>query len=1103
MAGRLVRQPSGVRILGDERPRGWEPRAIVWNPAGDLGSWINGELRYRALAILIYGVAVTAGSFIWKGVRHYRAAYLGVLAGAAVGAMVLLGALMAGDSVKGSLREAAELRTGKVATIFSGGERFFSDSLSERAGGAAILYLKGQVNVGARAEGQVQVMGVEGDFWEFAPELTKGMSGTDEDAVAVSERLAKALDLEVGSQVVVRLQKPGLLSRDAPLSGEGETVTAIRGKVAWVVRDEQFGRFSLEGTQVAPSSVFLPRERLQKALDLPEKANLLLLNEERDFEADEMTLADYGMSVEEVPGGVTVRSSRIFIGPQIVEAIAAELPVERVATYLVNTLATEVGETPYSMVTAVSAGAADFLPKDLNEDEIVINEWLSEDLGAVVGDEVSLDYFTVEAGSKLEEKRKSFTVRAVIPMTGAAADRRWMPDFPGVADVDSARDWSPGLPLDLKRIRDKDDTYWEKYKGTPKAFVSYAAGEAMWKNRWGAVTGLRVMGGKKEEVEAAVLSVLSPNIAGMRVLDFKAQAESAAKSPVDFGMLFISMSFFLIVASIALVVMLFNFNVQQRTSESGLIAALGIPAKRVRNWRMGEAFFVILFGNILGAILAVGFCLVVLKVIGSIWGGAGSSFSFHLGVGTFFTGFLTFLALSLLSIWLTLWRQSKRSASVRLASGAEEEAGHRSRWTWVFFGLGVLMILGAIGLGFTVGPQGAFFLGGFGLLLLGLGIFRLAMARTTSLAELSGNALAKVNLSRRSSRSVTVVGILAAGVFLVLSVTAFRKNDGGDWQQPSSGAGGFAWWVETTNPVNRPADAEGEVVWFGLPADEVVPFRVGAGDSVDCFNLNSTNRPRLLGVDPARLEGHFKTDAAWSELDGEGEEVAAFVDETTMMWVLKMKVGDTLSYDDEFGQPFTVKLAGVVKDSIFQGSIIIREDDLLEKFPSAGGYSLFLVEDEGVKEALQTVTSDLGGQVIATQDRLAAFHEVENTYIAIFHVLGGLGMILGSVGVGVVTARNLVERRSEFEILRVLGISEAGRKAIVMKEVATLIRWGLGIGAVSSALAVLPLLGDKVSILDLGWMLGLLVLMGGVAWVTAVLAREKSKVLQSNHELPS
>ncbi|MDB4492138.1 hypothetical protein N9259_01170, partial [bacterium] len=75
---------------------------------------------------------MTFGGFILKGVRHYKAAYLGVLAGAAVGSMVLLGALMAGDSVKGSLAEAAALRTGKVEQVFAGGERFFSDTLSER-----------------------------------------------------------------------------------------------------------------------------------------------------------------------------------------------------------------------------------------------------------------------------------------------------------------------------------------------------------------------------------------------------------------------------------------------------------------------------------------------------------------------------------------------------------------------------------------------------------------------------------------------------------------------------------------------------------------------------------------------------------------------------------------------------------------------------------------------------------------------------------------------------------------------------------------------------------------------------------------------------------
>ncbi|MDC0304766.1 hypothetical protein OAK99_02810, partial [Akkermansiaceae bacterium] len=80
-------------------------------------------------------------------------------------------------------------------------------------------------------------------------------------------------------------------------------------------------------------------------------------------------------------------------------------------------------------------------------------------------------------GSKLVEKRGVFTVKAIVKMEGPAADKRWMPDFPGVADVESARDWEPGLPLDLTRIRDKDDEYWEEFKGTPKAFVSHQTGE--------------------------------------------------------------------------------------------------------------------------------------------------------------------------------------------------------------------------------------------------------------------------------------------------------------------------------------------------------------------------------------------------------------------------------------------------------------------------------------------------------------------------------------------------------------------------------------------------------------------------------------------------
>ena len=1008
--------------------------------------------------------------FIWKGIRHYRSAYWGVLAGSAVGAMVLLGALMAGDSVQESLTKSGELRTGKVSRIFSGGERFFRDDLARRNGGSAMIYLKGQVNVEERAEGQVQVMGVSEDFWDFAPQETSvDLSNFD---AAISGPLARALDLKEGDSAVVRLQKPGLLSRDAPLSGESESVSSMRITVAKILSDEEFGRFSLEQTQVPPSSVFVPLKRLQKVLDLKGKANALLLDEDESFDPEKLELADYGISVVEVPDGVEVRSERIFMEPRIAEKIEGE----PVLTYLINTLATEVGETPYSMVTAVSGKSAMFLPTQPGQGEVVINDWLAEDLRAQVGDELTMDYFVVESGSKLVEKRGVFTVKAIVKMEGPAADKRWMPDFPGVADVESARDWEPGLPLDLTRIRDKDDEYWEEFKGTPKAFVSHQTGEELWANRWGKVTGMRRPGGQVDEVTKSVREILEPSLAGMEVMDFSEQAKEAAKSPVDFAILFLAMSFFLIIAAVALVTMLFRFNVEQRAEEGALLSAVGIPVKKISNWRMGEAFFVVLAGAIVGTLLAVIFCTIVLKVISSIWGD-GTAFDLHLSGWTIAKGLLWIVELTLISVWLTNRKQVRQSASLRLNSGAEEEVGKSSKWATGFLVFGLLVVAGGIVMSYSAAAQGAFFLVGFGVLVSGLAVFRKRLSRIGFLGEFSSVGMAKVNLARRASRSLTVVGVLAAGVFLVLSVASFRKNGGENWEDKTSGAGGFAWWVETTSSVNRPADAKGEVDWFGLKT--LVPFRIGEGDDVDCFNLTASNQPRLLGVDPVLLEGRFKTSDQWSILEGDG--VPAIVDETTMMWVLKKKIGDELIYQDEWGNDFPVTIAGVVKDSIFQGSLILSEKKLLEKYPSLGGYQLFLSPDGKAREILQEETADLGGKVTATKDRIAAFHEVENTYIAIFNVLGGLGIILGSVGVGIVTARNLVERKAEFETLRMLGISKIRRSKIVKHEVKSMVAWGLGIGLVSALIAVIPVLGGTVGGMDLLWMAGLVLAMAFIA----------------------
>ena len=52
---------------------------------------------------------------------------------------------------------------------------------------------------------------------------------------------------------------------------------------------------------------------------------------------------------------------------------------------------------------------------------------------------------------------------------------------------------------------------------------------------------------------------------------------------------------------------------------------------------------------------------------------------------------------------------------------------------------------------------------------------------------------------------------------------------------------------------------------------------------------------------------------------------------------------------------------------------------------------------------------------------MSELQEVENTYLSIFQGLGGLGMLIGTCGLGLVVARNLVERGQEIALFEALG----------------------------------------------------------------------------------
>jgi putative ABC transport system permease protein len=126
--------------------------------------------------------------------------------------------------------------------------------------------------------------------------------------------------------------------------------------------------------------------------------------------------------------------------------------------------------------------------------------------------------------------------------------------------------------------------------------------------------------------------------------------------------------------------------------------------------------------------------------------------------------------------------------------------------------------------------------------------------------------------------------------------------------------------------------------------------------------------------------------------------------------------------------------------------------------------------------------------VVDTQRRLAAYHEVENTYLATFQALGGLGLLLGTVGLGAVLARNVLERRRELALLGAVGFMPGDVRVMVLAESLTLVLGGVALGTVAAIVAILPALRERAQALPLGQLATLLIAVVVTGLLSSLLA---------------
>ena len=190
-----------------------------------------------------------------------------------------------------------------------------------------------------------------------------------------------------------------------------------------------------------------------------------------------------------------------------------------------------------------------------------------------------------------------------------------------------------------------------------------------------------------------------------------------------------------------------------------------------------------------------------------------------------------------------------------------------------------------------------------------------------------------LNIDRRPARKVTVAGILATGVFLVLGAGAFHQNKPASLTDPSSRTGGFSHFIYSSLPLYDDLSGDMAANMFDLQAEilkglKIVPLRVKEGDEASCLNLNKSQQVPLFGVKPSELTGHFPfAVGSWSDLDrgAQSNVVPALVDQNTMLWALGKKKGDRISYEDELGNTFEVELSAVVKGTVLQGEFIFQK----------------------------------------------------------------------------------------------------------------------------------------------------------------------------------
>lgn len=1127
--------------------------------------------------------------FFWK---TNLAVWLGLIAGTAV----ITGALIVGDSVRESLTQMTYDRLGQIDYLLQSPRFFreeLADDLKKNFSAAnpeRKIAPMLSLNVGLVAEreseqlraNQVQFYGVDSRAWDLLDHAEVDPPGNQE--ILLNSRVAKELKVQQGDEVSVWIELPSSIPRDSLLGKREETTIEMICNVRQVLPESlNAGRLGFQPNQQSPPVAFVSLPYLQEYIGLheiqatagnpdsqPGRVNTLVLSTTNQFgkepvkqeqtlsELEEvlkntLQLEDLNLVVREneKQGYLSLESSQMFLEPTMEQAAeqAAEtlkLKTSPVLVYLANEMHgvnTPEKFSMYSIVAGVDfSKEAPFGPlqfkeapksSELADDEIILNSWLAEDLQVKVGDEISLAYHVVGSYGELPEEKVIFKVAGICELAGTVAgDSGLTPTLKGITDADTFNDWDQPFPMEMERITDRDDEYWEKYRATPKAFLSLHSAQKLWNSRFGELTSYRVasrsqesLSEQQQEFETALLQNISPEKSGLMFRAVKSEGLAASRGTNDFSQLFLGFSFYIILAALVLVSLLFKLNLERRCTEIGLLSALGYTPARIRKIWLVEGGCLVLLGGGFGAVLAIAYGAVMMYGLATWWNQAVGTQHLQLYVKplTLLTGAFVTGLLSLGGIWRALALLKKQTARELLSGQLDPAYAERKplRAATILFagstGVSLLLLIAGLS-GLLPGSEAfggfswqivIFFVVGFGLLISSLSGFNLWLNRApTGALTASGwrglTQIATLNATQNRPRSLLTVTLMSLATFIIVAVASGHRDPAGEKPELNSGNGGFTLIAESSSPLLYDLQtAEGREKLFFNPEEQekltrfqAFSFRVQPGEEASCLNLYQTQLPTILGVPQDFIDrGGFRFadtpgENPWKHLTEKTENgsIPVIGDMNTLRYSLKKGLGSEIEVPDSTGTLHSMQVAGMLDGSLFQGVLLMSEENFRGLFPDRAGFQYFLMEVPAdnmsvATTVLESELSEFGFDVEPVATRLTEFLAVQNTFLSTFQTLGGLGLLLGTFGLATVMLRNVLERRSELALLQAVGFTRFDLGAIVLIENGFLMTCGLLSGTLSALLAMSPYLlsssagfpwQSTLTTLVLIWLIGVL-----------------------------